>query len=367
VILKDSIYNTRVSDFFIFYKVGALWAAHANPYISLPRFIYPPASLPFLGVFALFNFEVAAQLWTLTYLSLFVAALLALAIAVKGERRLILVSIAVLLLLTSYPLLIVMQLSQIDLLIASLTILSLVMERMKHKVASAALLSVGVLLKGSAVFLLIYFVIFRRDKRFLGYFLVSMLAIVGASLLVVPVQLYWYWVVSVAPTMYSVFDWPESQSLVHLFWLAGFGKTALQLVSLSGIGLFTIISFYAGQNRWKNNLRGNTICADAMFLLNGLIILLLSPFSLIYSYVWVILPLALFLSSLLVEDVKLAYLALVGFASCFLNSSVGISVLSLVIYPMTLPTFLIGNLMMILSIIPIYLRPNVILRHSKSS
>ncbi|HMK83690.1 MAG TPA: glycosyltransferase family 87 protein, partial [Candidatus Bathyarchaeia archaeon] len=329
-------------------------------------FIYPPASLPFLGLFSLFNFEVAAQLWMLTYLSLFAAALLALVIAVKGERRLIFASIAILLLLTSYPLLIVMQLSQMDLLIASLTVLSLAMERMKHKSASAALLSMAVLLKGSAVFLLIYFVIFRRDLQYLIRFFASTLVIVGVSLLVVPVQLYWYWVVSVAPTMYSVFDWPESQSLIHPLWLAGFGKAALQFTSLSGIGFFALISFYAGRKRWKNNLRGNTVRADAMFLLNGLVILLLSPFSLVYAYVWVILPLALFLSSLLVEDVKLAYLALVGFASCFLNSSYGISVLSLLIYPMTLPTFLIGNLMMTLSIIPIYLCPNAIFRNVKN-
>jgi hypothetical protein len=259
-----------------------------------------------------------------------------------------------------------MQLSQIDLLIASLIILSLATERMKHLFASAVLLAAGVLLKGPAVFLLVYFVIFRRDLRYLANFLLSMLVIVGISLLVVPVNLYWYYIVNVLPAQYSEYSLVDSQSIVRLFYLVGLSKPALEAISVAGFVLLAAFAFYVNQNKWANSFGRKMFRADAMFLLNGLVILLLSPRSLIYPYVWTILPVALFLSAFLVEDVKLAYLALIGFATCFLNSSVGLSVLSFVTYPIILPTFLIGNLIMTLSIIPIYLCPNAIFRNVKS-
>jgi hypothetical protein len=47
-------------------------------------------------MFAPFEFNLAAQLWTVTYIAMFVAGLFALAFTVKGQRRMLLNSIAVL-------------------------------------------------------------------------------------------------------------------------------------------------------------------------------------------------------------------------------------------------------------------------------
>jgi len=363
VILKTFLQDVEVSDFHVFYMAGKSWLSGLNPYVNLQAhtsFVYPPTSLPFFGIFSIFNFELAAQLWTLMYLSFFATALLFLALTVRGERRLVFVFVATVLFLTSFPVLFLMQLSQgIELIIVSLSILSLVAERTEHLFASAVLLAVGTLLKGPAVFLLIYFVIFRRDLRYLANFLVSMLGIVGISLLVVPVKLYWYFM-NILPTLYAEYSLVDSQSIVRLFYLVGLSKPALEAISVAGFVLLAVFAFYVNQSKWADSFGRKMFRADAMFLLNGLVILFLSPRSLIYPYVWIILPVALFLSALLVEDVKLAYLALIGFATCFLNSSYVISVLSLVIYPLILPTFLIGNLIMTLSIIPIYLCPNAI-------
>ena len=358
------LYDLRVSDFFVFYIVGSLWSSRVNPYVAWGyRFVYPPTSLPFFGMFALFNFEFAARLWTVMYISLFVLACVALALTLKPERRYLFISVAVLFFFTSFSFLRLLELSQIDMLVASLTVLSLVSQRMKRNLLSAVILSLGILLKGSAIFFLIYFVVFRRDLKYLVYFLVCALVTVGVSLVVVPVQWYWYWIMNVVPTMYSEFGLRDSQSIVSLLWLAGFGKPALQVVSLFGLGLLTIFALYAGSKRWVKTLRGDTIYADAMFLINGLVILLLSPFSLIYPYVWVILPLALFLSALLMRKPRLWYLALVVFAAFLLNSSpYGFAgePFRLMFVSISLPTATIGSLILSTSLIPLFVRSTAV-------
>jgi hypothetical protein len=356
------IYDTRVSDFHTFYMAGKSWLSGLNPYVNLQAhisFLYPPTSLPFFGMFAPFEFNLAAQLWTVTYVFMFAVALLSLAFTLKSERRFVYVSIAVLFLLSSFPFQRNIELSQgIDLIIASLTILSLVMERIKHQFASAVLLSIATLMKGPAIFLLIYFVIFRRDLRYLANFLVSTLAIVGAFLLVVPFKLYWEYAVNVLPTLYSEYSLEHSQSIVRLFYLTGLGKPALQAISVVGFGLFALFAFYVNSNKWANSFGKATFRADCMFLMNGLTILFLSPRSLIYPYVWAIIPVALFLSALFIEDVRLAYLGLIGMAAFLMNSNpfpllfyyLGLSVTST-------PWAAMGSLILTVSLIPIFTHP----------
>ena len=359
------LYGSGHPDFNIFYVAGLLWLSHENPYLKtqFTPFVYPPPSFPFYGMFALFDLSLASWLWMATYFIVFALAFLALALTFQGERRFFYVSIALLLFFTSYPLLLMMVLGQSDLLIAGLTILSLASQKTKHRFVSALMLSVGILMKGSAIFLLIYFVVFRRDWKYLAYFLACTLAIVGVSLLVVPVQLYWYWIAKVAPTLYSMYELPASQSIIRPLWLAGLGKDALQAASLVGMALFTIFSFYAGPDRSADASRSNTLRADAMFLMNGLIILLLSPRSTIYPYVWVILPLALLLSALLMEEVRIAYLALIGAATFLLNSTLSQPFLNYA----TLPFAMVGNLILVLSLTVVCLRPSLVIRRVEAA
>jgi hypothetical protein len=203
--------------------------------------------------------------------------------------------------------------------------------------------------------------------------------IVGASLLVVPIGLYWYYIVNVVPMLSVALSLESNQSLVGSMSLAGMSKLT-PFVSLAGFGLFALFSFNVNSNRWASAFGKRTLREDAMFLMNILVMLLFDPRSLVYPYVWVILPLALFLSTLLMEGPKLAYLALIGFATCFLNSSSGAAVLSFIVYPASLPTFMIGNLimaiqrgslmignlMMVTSLILIYLCPYAIFRRVKN-
>jgi hypothetical protein len=375
--ISSGLYDPRVSDFFVFYVAGRSWLSHLNPYIVNPQcsihcvpFVYPPASLPFFGLFGLFNFNLAAQLWTVTYLALFLAALLALAITVKGGRRFLFLSLAVLLFFASFPLQFLIELSQSDLLIASLAILSLASQRLKHEFLSAVLLGMAILLKGTPILLLVYFVAFRRDLLYLARCLASITIIVGVSMFVVPFESYWYYMVKVAPTLSEAFALTENQSIVGVLSLAGLSKATLY-VSLAGFGLFALFSFYASSNNWKDFFGRNTLRADGMFLMNVLMMLFFGPRSTIYPYVWIILPSALFLSALLIEKPNLAYLALVSLATFLMNSNPYPAHLANFLFyrgvsPFILPGIIIGNMMMVISLIPIYIRPKVIFRSSKT-
>ncbi|MGA2785867.1 MAG: glycosyltransferase family 87 protein [Candidatus Bathyarchaeia archaeon] len=358
---QNWIYNVRISDFHALYMAGKSWLSGSNPYVNLQahtNFAYPPASLPFFGMFTIFDFNLATQLWVFTYVSLFAVALLALALTLKGERRYLYVSIAVLLFLVSFPLQMLLELGQIDLLVANLTIMSLVVERLKRHSVSAVFLSIATLLKGPAVFLLIYFVIFRRDLKYLVHFTFSTFVIVGASLLVVPIKLYWFYLVNVLPTLYSEYSLGESQSIVRVLYLAGLNEPTLQAISVAGFVLLAIFAFCANSNRWAKVFGKRTLRADAMFLMNVLIVLLLSPRSLISPYVWVILPLALFLINLLMDHVKIQYFTWVCLTAVLMNSALSPNFL----YYRTLPLALIGNLMLTMSLILIYVHPTTIFR-----
>jgi len=96
-----------------------------------------------------------------------------------------------------------------------------------------------------------------------------------------------------------------------------------------------------------------------MFLLNGLVVLLFDPRAIIYPYVWVILPLAIFLSGLLVTNVRLGYLALAGVGALFLNANVTPQYLSVGFEHQIMPLNLVGNLFMTSLLIIGLLRPRI--------
>ncbi len=353
------------NDFYTFHQAGAAWLIRGNPYnLTGPAsgFIYPPTSLPFYGVFALFAFQQASTLWFIVYFSVFLIALLSLVLTIEGERRYVYVLLAVLLLLTSYPLLVLMRWGQSDLLVAGLAILSFVGERLNHRFTSAILLSIATLLKGPAVVLLIYFVIFRRDLRYLGYFLISGLLIVGASLLVVPVGLYWYYLTVVVPSISITLN-PAAQYVANYILLGMIKLTPVVL--LAGTCLFGYFAFWVGsKNLLTNNHR--TLSVDGMFLMNVLIMLQFNLRSAYYQYVAVILPLALFLSVLLMQNVKIEYLSLVGLSTFLMNSVVtpdfGPRNFDINVYPFEI----VGNVMLTLGIIFMLIRPAAIIRNVKA-
>jgi len=360
------ISNTGVLyDFFNLYQDGRWWlsAAYINPQthsLTYP-FAYPPSSLPFFGFFALFSFGLAAQLWLAMSIAVFVIALLSLGLLLKSDRRYLFLSISALFFFTSYPLQVELRLGQINLLIGSLTVLSLVSQRLRHRFVSAALLAVGTLMKGPPILFLIYFVVFRRDLRYLVDFLTSMMVILGLSLFVVPIQLYWYWLVNVVPSLFVASGSLTNESITGLISLSGLTYLTPGIL-LGAVCLYASFAFYVNSDRFKGSKRW-PLRADAMFLMNTLALLILGSRVWSQDYVWVILPVALFLSGLIMEEMKLAYFAFVGVAAFLFNFNT---------YPFfayfipqsatVIPMAIIGNLLMIPALIMLYVRPSVILR-----
>jgi hypothetical protein len=240
---------------------------------------------------------------------------------------------------------------QSDLLVASLTVLSLVGQRLKHDYVSALLLSIATLLKGPPILLLIYFVAYRRDVKYLFRFLLSTAIIIGVSLMFIPIQLYEDYVVNVLPSL-LISAGQFHQSLVG--YLAAVNMNYLSpAASVVGVGLFTSFAFYVNSSTSdKDSLRD-----DAMFLTNILVYLLFGPQTSTYSYVWIILPLALVFSALLVDQqVRFMYLALISFEAFLLSSSNYISPFLVVVGQRPYPVSLAGNVMMTLSLVPIFVR-----------
>ena len=307
----------------------------------------------------------------ITYVLMFAVALIVLALTISSGRRRVYVWVAVLLSLMSYPLMVMMKLGQCDLFIASVCVLSLASLRLKHSTCSAILLAIGTLLQGPAIFLLIYFVIFRRDLRYLAHFVIATLLMVGGSLLVIPTTLYWTYLAKVVPTLGSgiftnVLAEVSNQSLVTYMAMAGLPGRAAYLLSLLGFLLFAVFSFYVSSH--KLTLGGqSSVRSDAVFLMNVLLILALSPESWDHMYVWLILPLALFLSSALTEKASTSYLTLVGCATFLVNSTL---VQIFLPYPLNgaeLPLLIIGNLMLIILLTAICLRPAAIIQGNTSA
>ena len=332
-------------DFQGFYYYGKAWLAQENPYPMSGRpivFLSPPTFFPFFGVFALFDFSFASRLWMIASFSAFLVALVALALTLEGDRRYVYVSIAGLLFLTSHPLFLLFQLGQNELLVASFAILSLVSERMKHLFPSAILLSFATLLKGPAGLVLIYFVIFHRDLSYLARFLVSSLVIVGASLLIVPLRLY---------ADYGATFLTDLSTSFASNWI----QFMTELACIGGLVSFAIFSYWVSSK--KLGFEEAAIRSDAMFVLNVLVMLLLGSGFAIYSYVWIILPLALFLSSLIVKEVRIRYYLVIGFATCLLNSILSTSLIN---YRVEFPFAVVGNLVLTIVLIAISIHPIII-------
>lgn len=353
------------ADFHTFYLAGRSWLLGKNPYPTsavvgdlfiypLNSFVYPPTSLPFFGAYALFNLHDAGQLWVATYYALFLMALVALAYAFGGVRRLFFIAISTVLLFTSHPLLLQMQLGQSDMIVSSLAMLALAALKLNRQFLSAALLSLGVLVKGPpAALLLIYFVVYLRSVRYLAEFLLTTATIVLASLFLVPLEWYTSYLHVVMGLMGVGGGGLPCCSLVplpNLEWLNG-------IVLGAGFAALTIFMWKYGKVRFPSDTR--IVLGDSMFLLNVLLLLLLNPKTHIETYVWVILPLGIFLSGLLLTQVRVGYLALVGVGIFLLIASAEPQYLNYQV----LPFYLIGNLLTTILLVVAIVRPNVCWRY----
>jgi hypothetical protein len=380
--------NTAILvDFSNMYRVGKWWVSGAYMYpgthIFTYPFAYPPSSLLLFGFLAQFDFGTAALLWTRLGLLMFLIALLGATAVLRSDRKYLFVSIAALLFFTSYGVRIELQLGQVSLLLAGLVVLSLVAHRLRHSRTSATLLAMGTLLTGASVLFLLYFVVFYRDLRYLLYFLESTVVILGVSVLVVPIQLYWIWVVKVFPRLLASAVSPMNGSAMGLISLPGLSYL-IPGVLAAGIFMFAVFAYVVYPKSLTKLGSPSSVAADAMFLMNSLVMLLLLTRCWPQDYVWVILPVALLVSELVAEGVKTTYFIVVGLAAFLFNLDVypllsyfyyyyynlQIAIINYEYYfPIlaTIPTGLIGMLLMVPALIVLFIRPQAILRNRPNS
>ena len=361
-------YSLGSGDFALFYRAAGLWLANQNPYMlngATTNFVYPPSSLPLYGLFALMDFRPASEMWALSYLLVFIVACSLLGYTLEADRKRIYVLAAILMFITSYPVLYLIELGQCDLLVAGVAILGLAFHRMGHRSVSAFSLSIATLLKGPAVLFLIYFAVFQRDVRYLAYFLVSTTSLVVASLLVVSVGLYSYYLTKVLPMLSTgassgrfQVTMNGAQSIPTLFTLAGFSYIT-PVVSILGFIVFGIFSFWVGSRTSEPVVRG-AIFGDGMFLMNVLMMLLFIPRTESYSYVWVILPLALLLSALVVEKPNPLFLVLICFSIFMFNCFNSLKLFGLQSLPIVQGPFeTVGSLILTFALVVMYLKPTL--------
>jgi hypothetical protein len=346
------LYGTASTDFHIFYSAGKMLLAHRNPYVG--NFIYyPPTALPLFALFALFDFGQAATLWALTYSMTFILAVYGIARSLVPRKRFVFIAIAFLLLFTSYPFSVLFGLGQTDLLLSSLTALSLAAYRLNHSSISAVVLAAAALLKGTPVVFLIYFVLFNRDLWYLVRFVAAASAIVCISLLIVPVDFFSSYLATTLAISLGPATLRFNESIPGALAMCGLVKI-VPIVSFCGIALFAIFALIS--SRKPNRFSDKDLRYDGMFLLNTLVMLLFGTRSTVYPYVWIVLPLAIFLCTLLVNGAKARYLTTVCLATFLLNAVLSSDLLDF----QTLPLSLLGNIILSASLIEIYLLPKAI-------
>ena len=227
-------------------------------------------------------------MWLILYGLAYLLALWQLALAVDRTLRPAFIGYAALLSVVSRPLAFHVMQGQADLLTAALSTLAFLAYARDRRLLSAALLAAATAIKLNPAFLLLYFVVYQRDYRYLARFLAAFSLLAGASLVVVPLALWSEYGRDVLPSIAGGFDSLYVQSLS-----AGL-STLVQPQLCAAVGTAGLALWLYRQGPPRDRSLG---ASNRVFLLCVLALLLLSPATWSMAYVWVILP-----SALLVVD-----------------------------------------------------------------
>lgn len=314
-----------------------------NPRKGAPgysKYIYPPTFLPIYSLLASLDYDDARIFWIYSYFTIFILTFIYIVSWVPPMKRSRIILFGTLLILTSRPLLLLIRAGQVDLIVASLIILSFVTYLRGKPLISAVLLSVATFIKVNPIFFLATFVILFKDFRYVTYYSVASIVIIFFSSLFIPIKLYSEYFVDILPSIAQGSSYVYNQSLVRflepilaksIYWLDVRGISIvpegfiLGLFSVVGISVFAlgIILF---RNRWSNSSFRlgympieKTGLDFVIFFMNLLVILLVSSITWQMAYVWVILPLSIVMAYIY-DGVKLSYFIMFGISALLLNS-----------------------------------------------
>jgi len=318
-------------DFFAYYNAGNRFSDGANPYYwadtdpaagNYSDFIYPPSALPMFEVLGKLDYTTARYLWFGISMMLFLAAFLAARSAVPRQDQLVYLLAGGLFTLTSYPLLLHIRNGQMDLAMISLILVSLMLYHRRRILPAALLLAAATVVKVSPGFLLIYFLLYRRDYRFTSFVSGGVLLFVFLSLLRVPLDLYLDYAQNILPEVSRGTAYWLNQSIVKVL---PEGSILGSVVSLLGLGLFSGFTWLTGKSKplsARGETQSFTLLDFTYFYLNLLVILAFAGKIWSMAYVWMIVPSALLLTLLLRQDTNPGILVPVVLCILLMNAKV---------------------------------------------
>lgn len=294
------MHQTYNVDFFAYFRAGQAYLRGQDPYMGTrdgQTYIYPPTLVPFYAQLARLDYETARRLWVGIYTFFFsIAVFLLMQLIAQRDRKHLAVILGVIL-LVSYPLRYLIRQGQIDLIVASLNFSSLAFYLFNRKNLSAAFLAVSTLVKLNPLFLLITFVIFFRDWKYLLRYGAIIAALVAVSLLFMPLKWYWMYAVQVLPSLTKSTGLFFNQT--PLRFIAG-SRYLPRLMTILVILVAVVFAWFAGKQflPFRHFLGAPRQSPQAVyracvfFLINSIITLFASGSAWIMAYVWFILPLA---------------------------------------------------------------------------
>jgi hypothetical protein len=306
-------------DFFAYYKAGSRFLSNDNPYFwgrdaqndpVISDFVYPPAVLPFFSLLSRIPYDLARLVWLIAYGLSFACILGWMVMSFAPEWRDVFLVSGLVLTMASFPLLSHLEHGQVDIFIISLIMASFLSYVRKKRLLAAIFLAVATLIKVSPGFLLIYFVLFRRDLRFLMMYIGSLAIMMVFSLLFVPIGWYLDYVRYVLPEVgQGTSFWLNESILKYLIFSPGIARAA----GITGLGLLAVVIWlisrrYSAEERMAVLPLGNggTI-GELVFILNLTGTLIFLGRAWVAAYVWLIIPSAWLVTILLARRIKLPW------------------------------------------------------------
>jgi len=306
--------DLRNVDFYAYYLAGARFADGYNPYYFeqaerlYSEYVYPPTYLPIYRALSTLPYDQARLLWLVLYLSAHAGLTLAVVRAALPQHRLTLLALSVLLTFSSFPFLMHIRNGQSDVFVIALILFGWLAYARGRWLPACILFALATLGKVNPVLFLLYFGLYRRDWRFVLGFLASCAALGLVSLAFVPASLYRDYFLDVLPQVTRGTDYWPNQSLLRFVptgnsWIG-------PLITAAGLGLFAVFAVWIGTRHGLEDRRPGwplgegTWHSEAVFLMNMAAILVFSGKAWSMAYVWMILPMALFLTYLLHQPVR---------------------------------------------------------------
>jgi hypothetical protein len=321
-------------DFFAYYNAGSRFLKNENPYFwgndaqgnpIIADYIYPPAVLPFFSLLTRMPYELARLVWVIAYGLIFAGILAWMVLSFSPEWRDVFLASALVLILVSFPLMSHLEHGQVDIIIISLILASFLFYAWKKPLLAAILLAAATLIKVSPVFLLIYFVVFRHDLRFLLTYIGSLVILVAFSLLFVPFGWYVDYVRYVLPEVAKGDSfWLNESISKYLSFSPGISRAAgiAGLILLAAVVGLISRKYTAEERNVRLPLGKDGTIGELVFILNLAGTLIFPGRAWVSTYVWLIIPSAWLVVIMLTGRLKLPWAAGIGAGIALVSAKV---------------------------------------------